>query len=439
MTKPNPNREVATVAGGCFWCLQPIFQDLRGVEKVEVGYSGGHLANPSYEAVCTDTTGHAEAIQVTFDPQTIPLVDILRIFFSVHDPTTLNRQGGDEGTQYRSAIFTHSTEQEKAAKQVIRAPNAGVRGSSVSRASEPATAPSPSATCSRARSPYSPSSKPSPATTAASRNSIGSDHGDESQKAIATGCMRRSDDGEPSQSAREGDFHLPQGSGAPAGRLVSVGRGGVLACQGARSADPPGHRGHVVPLVPCDRPRVLRGPGPGEGHQRAFRRGQGRPRRAARHRRPVPAGGRRDRGSRRLASHGVPHIRREGLLRRDVLPAEGYPRSAGIPSGAPRDGRILPDESRGHPAGGGCAPPGPRGGPETPRGRRSRERGDAEGKRGLPSRPIRPRQRRHLGTAEVPPSRDDGVGHGPLPPHAGGGPADDRHAHPDLHGPRGRL
>ena len=120
MTDTNPNREVATDAGGCFWCLQPIFQDLRGVEKVEVGYSGGHLANPSYEAVCTDTTGHAEAIQVTFDPQTIPLVDILRIFFSVHDPTTLNRQGGDEGTQYRSAIFTRSTEQEKAAKQVIR-------------------------------------------------------------------------------------------------------------------------------------------------------------------------------------------------------------------------------------------------------------------------------------------------------------------------------
>jgi len=120
MTDTNPSREVATVAGGCFWCLQPIFQDLRGVEKVEVGYSGGHLANPSYEAVCTDTTGHAEAVQVTFDPQTIPLVDILRIFFSVHDPTTLNRQGGDEGTQYRSAIFTHSTEQEKAAKQVIR-------------------------------------------------------------------------------------------------------------------------------------------------------------------------------------------------------------------------------------------------------------------------------------------------------------------------------
>ena len=113
------DREVATLAGGCFWCLDPIFKDLRGVEKVEVGYTGGHLANPSYEAVCTDTTGHAEAVEITFDPRTIPYVDILRIFFSVHDPTTLNRQGADEGTQYRSAIFFHGSEQEKAAKQVI--------------------------------------------------------------------------------------------------------------------------------------------------------------------------------------------------------------------------------------------------------------------------------------------------------------------------------
>jgi len=119
MASPNPSREVTTIAGGCFWCLQPIFQELRGVEKVEVGYSGGRLANPSYEAVCTDTTGHAEAVQITFDPQTIPLVDLLRIFFSVHDPTTLNRQGADSGTQYRSAIFYHSPEQEKAARQVI--------------------------------------------------------------------------------------------------------------------------------------------------------------------------------------------------------------------------------------------------------------------------------------------------------------------------------
>src|SRR5438094_10223176 len=101
MTDTNPNREVATVAGGCFWCLQPIFQDLRGVEKVEVGYSGGHLANPSYEAVCTDTTGHADAVHVTFDPQTIPLVDILRIFFSLHHPTTLKRHAPAAATHSR--------------------------------------------------------------------------------------------------------------------------------------------------------------------------------------------------------------------------------------------------------------------------------------------------------------------------------------------------
>jgi peptide-methionine (S)-S-oxide reductase len=117
--EPNPSSEVVTVAGGCFWCLQPLYQELRGVEKVEVGYTGGRLANPSYEAVCTDTTGHAEAVQITFDPKTIPLVDILRIFFSVHDPTTPNRQGADVGTQYRSAIFYQNSEQEKTAKQVI--------------------------------------------------------------------------------------------------------------------------------------------------------------------------------------------------------------------------------------------------------------------------------------------------------------------------------
>src|SRR2546427_4226691 len=119
MTTPKTTKEVVTIAGGCFWCLQPVFQELRGVEKVEVGYSGGKLANPSYEAVSTDTTGHAEAVQVTFDPSVIPLADILRIFFSVHDPTTLNRQGGDVGTQYRSAIFYNAPEQEKTARQVM--------------------------------------------------------------------------------------------------------------------------------------------------------------------------------------------------------------------------------------------------------------------------------------------------------------------------------
>src|SRR6059036_3826333 len=112
MPESKQSSEVVTLAGGCFWCLQPVFQELRGVEKVEVGYSGGRLANPSYEAVCTDTTGHAEAVQVTFDPSVIPLADILRIFFSVHDPTTSNRQGGAVGTQYRSAIFYNSPEQE---------------------------------------------------------------------------------------------------------------------------------------------------------------------------------------------------------------------------------------------------------------------------------------------------------------------------------------
>src|SRR5213594_3455780 len=119
MPESKRSSEVITLAGGCFWCLQPVFQELRGVEKVEVGYSGGQLANPSYEAVCTDTTGHAEAVQVTFDPSVIPLADLLRIFFSVHDPTTLNRQGGDVGTQYRSAIFYNSPDQEKTARQVM--------------------------------------------------------------------------------------------------------------------------------------------------------------------------------------------------------------------------------------------------------------------------------------------------------------------------------
>ncbi len=119
MADRKTTEEVVTLAGGCFWCLQPVFQELRGVEKVEVGYSGGRLANPSYEAVCTDTTDHAEAVQVTFDPSIIPLADILRIFFSVHDPTTMNRQGADVGTQYRSAIFYATPEQGETAKQVI--------------------------------------------------------------------------------------------------------------------------------------------------------------------------------------------------------------------------------------------------------------------------------------------------------------------------------
>lgn len=114
-----PGREVATFAGGCFWCTEAIFTQLKGVEKVVPGYAGGHVASPSYELVCTGGTGHAEAIQVTFDPAAITYADLVHIFLTVHDPTTLNRQGEDIGTQYRSAIFYHSPTQEKAAREAI--------------------------------------------------------------------------------------------------------------------------------------------------------------------------------------------------------------------------------------------------------------------------------------------------------------------------------
>ncbi|OGS51404.1 MAG: peptide-methionine (S)-S-oxide reductase [Euryarchaeota archaeon RBG_16_68_12] len=113
-------KEVVTLGGGCFWCLQPMFQDLRGVEKVECGYSGGHVKDPSYEDVCTDRTGHAEVVQVTFDPKVISLDNLLGIFFTMHDPTTLNRQGHDVGTQYRSAIFYRGPEQKEAVERVIK-------------------------------------------------------------------------------------------------------------------------------------------------------------------------------------------------------------------------------------------------------------------------------------------------------------------------------
>ncbi len=111
--------EVATLAGGCFWCLEAVYNDLRGVEKVVSGYSGGTVANPSYEAVCTGKTGHAEVVQITFDPQVITFKELLEVFFTIHDPTTLNRQGADVGTQYRSAIFYHSPEQKTVAEKVI--------------------------------------------------------------------------------------------------------------------------------------------------------------------------------------------------------------------------------------------------------------------------------------------------------------------------------
>ena len=112
--------ELATLAGGCFWCLEAVFDDLSGVLSVESGYSGGHVANPTYRQVCSEVTGHAEAVQLTFDPSVISYKDILNIFFAVHDPTTLNRQGNDVGTSYRSAIFYHSDEQKTIAQEVIR-------------------------------------------------------------------------------------------------------------------------------------------------------------------------------------------------------------------------------------------------------------------------------------------------------------------------------
>ena len=114
------NTQVATLAGGCFWCLEAVFEQLRGVTKVASGYSGGHVPNPSYQAVCTGTTGHAEVVQVTFDADEISFRDLLEVFFTLHDPTTLDRQGGDVGTQYRSAIFYHDDEQRRVAEGVIR-------------------------------------------------------------------------------------------------------------------------------------------------------------------------------------------------------------------------------------------------------------------------------------------------------------------------------
>jgi peptide-methionine (S)-S-oxide reductase len=112
--------EVATLAGGCFWCLEAVFDELKGVESVESGYSGGHVQNPGYAQVCDGDTGHAEVVQVTFDPQVISYKDLLTVFFPIHDPTTLNRQGNDVGTQYRSAIFYHDEQQKKVAEEVIR-------------------------------------------------------------------------------------------------------------------------------------------------------------------------------------------------------------------------------------------------------------------------------------------------------------------------------
>jgi peptide-methionine (S)-S-oxide reductase len=111
--------QTATLAAGCFWCVEAVFDDLKGVQDVVSGYSGGHTDNPTYQQVCSETTGHAEVVQVTFDADELSYADLLRVFFTVHDPTTLNRQGGDIGTSYRSAIFYHDEDQRKTAEAII--------------------------------------------------------------------------------------------------------------------------------------------------------------------------------------------------------------------------------------------------------------------------------------------------------------------------------
>lgn len=117
--KENSEKEVATLAGGCFWCTEAAFSIIKGVEKIEPGYTGGNVPNPTYEQVSTGTTGHAEAAQITFDPKIISFKEILEVFFTMHDPTSLNRQGADVGTQYRSAIFYHNPKQKEVTEQLI--------------------------------------------------------------------------------------------------------------------------------------------------------------------------------------------------------------------------------------------------------------------------------------------------------------------------------
>jgi peptide-methionine (S)-S-oxide reductase len=114
------SEELATLGGGCFWCLEAVFKDLRGVNSVMSGYAGGHVPNPTYEQVCSSRTGHAEVVQIRFDPQEVSYADLLRVFFTIHDPTTKDRQGNDIGPQYRSIILTHSDAQRQTAEAVMR-------------------------------------------------------------------------------------------------------------------------------------------------------------------------------------------------------------------------------------------------------------------------------------------------------------------------------
>jgi peptide-methionine (S)-S-oxide reductase len=116
---PQAGHEAATLGGGCFWCLEAVFKDLRGLVSVMSGYAGGHVDNPSYEEVCGKKTGHAEVVRVVFDPAELSYADLLRVFFTIHDPTTKDRQGGDVGPQYRSVIFTHSDAQAQTARAIV--------------------------------------------------------------------------------------------------------------------------------------------------------------------------------------------------------------------------------------------------------------------------------------------------------------------------------
>lgn len=118
--RPDPSRELATLGGGCFWCLEAVFLMLEGVHRVQSGYAGGHTTNPTYREVCSGSTGHAEVVQIEFDPSVISFRDLLQVFFTIHDPTTLNRQGADVGTQYRSVIYYHSPEQQATAQAVMQ-------------------------------------------------------------------------------------------------------------------------------------------------------------------------------------------------------------------------------------------------------------------------------------------------------------------------------
>jgi peptide-methionine (S)-S-oxide reductase len=117
----NPSTEIATLGGGCFWCTEAIYQQMRGILKVESGYAGGTVPNPTYKEVCTGSTGHAEVVRITFDPSVLNYRELLEMFLTIHNPTTLNRQGEDVGTQYRSVIFYHDAEQQKIAQEVKKA------------------------------------------------------------------------------------------------------------------------------------------------------------------------------------------------------------------------------------------------------------------------------------------------------------------------------